>query len=618
MPPKNPKPYTRPFQELWTTEYGFVSRGEKAICSLCFKDVVCRTSSIKRHFESIHASELNSKPKEEQVEIVKKAVLRYTKQSCYFRREAGAKNKSTEASFVLAKSVIENAKPFTDGEYLKTTFYRCAEVLFGDLPNKNTILARIKDMPASRRTIERRMTDMVDDVVGQQTVSLRNAEVFSVALDESVDLNDIPRLAVVARFSQNGKVYEELCCLAPLFNTTTGEDILLAFVKFFEKQGVDLNKVFAVTTDGAPAMVGKHREFVKLLEERIGRNVMKVHCIIHQENLCAKLSNSSLNDVMLLVTKIVNFLVARSSTIHRQFRNLLNEYDSCYGDIPVHCNIRWLSRGKVLNRFIECFSEIKMFLTEKGQVHPELSNDDWVVKLMFLADITEHLNELNVRLQGKGQTILSLYESWLAFVAKLKMFNADIQKGNLQYFKNLQKHVGDCDVNLVTLKIYMSELVAKFCNRFQEFQRFGPVFVFLIQPEICSNIDLSIFEWLQINEFRMQIIDFKTSALWVAKFADLRKSIQLSEDDQAILIAECWDSLPPKFSSLKRVAKALLSAFGSTYICEQIFSQMKNILSPNRNRLTVDHSEACVVLKVTNFPADIFKLSISKQKQDLQ
>ena len=81
--------------------------------------------------------------------------------------------------------------------------------------------------------------------------------------------------------------------------------------------------------------------------------------------------------------------VARSCTIHRQFRNLLNEYDSCYGDISVHCNIRWLSRGKVLNRFIECFSEIKMFLTEKGQVHSELSNDDWVVKLnkAFCSDI---------------------------------------------------------------------------------------------------------------------------------------------------------------------------------------------------------------------------------------
>ena len=342
---------------------------------------------------------------------------------------------------------------------------------------------------------------------------------------------------------------------------------------------------------------------------------MKVHCIIHQENLCAKISNTSLNDVMVKVTKIVNFLVARSSTIHRQFRQLLDEYDSCYGDIPLHCDVRWLSRGKVLNRFVECLFEIKMFLVERGEVYPQLNDDDWLVKLMFLADITTHLNDLNVSLQGGGQTILTLYESWKAFVAKLKIFATDLQKGNLQYFKYLKNHVGNRDVNLVSLQIYLSQLLAQFSNRFQEFQHFGPVFVFLIQPEVCMDIDLSIFEWLEVDMFQMELIDLKTSTLYGTKFSELRKSIELSNDDQATLILECWDSLPSKFRTLERIAKAFLSAFGSTYVCEQIFSQMKNILSPNRNSLTVDNSEACIVLKVTNFEPDISKLSSAAQAQ---
>ena len=269
MPPKNYKPYNRPFHELWTKEYGFVSRGEKAICSLCLKDVVCRTSSIKRHFECTHSKELNSKSKEEKTDIIRSAVLRINQQSSCFSKEAVTKNRSTEASFVITKSVIKNGKPFSDGEYLKDTFLSCAKVLFGDLANKNTIFARIRDMPASRRTIQRRLTEMVDDVVRQQTASLRNAEVFSVALDESVDVNDIPRLAVMIRYSHNGIVYEELGCLAPLYTTTTGKDILSVFVDFFEKKDVDLKKVFAVTTDGAPAMVGTNKGFVKLLEKKL-------------------------------------------------------------------------------------------------------------------------------------------------------------------------------------------------------------------------------------------------------------------------------------------------------------------------------------------------------------
>ena len=68
-------------------------------------------------------------------------------------------------------------------------------------------------MPISLRTVERRITDMATDVTEQQTVALKGANVFSVALDESMDINDNPSLAIVARYCSNGEVHEELCCL---------------------------------------------------------------------------------------------------------------------------------------------------------------------------------------------------------------------------------------------------------------------------------------------------------------------------------------------------------------------------------------------------------------------
>ena len=102
---------------------------------------------------------------------------------------------------------------------------------------------------------------------------------------------------------------------------------------------------------------------------------MKLHCIFHQENLCAKISNSSLNDVMSTVTKIVNFLVARSATTHRQFRPLLKAIESSYRDLPLHCNVRWLSRGKVLLRFVGCQVEIKIFLKGQRKAYHELEEN---------------------------------------------------------------------------------------------------------------------------------------------------------------------------------------------------------------------------------------------------
>ena len=75
--------------------------------------------------------------------------------------------------------VAKNEKPFTDGVLVKEAFLNFAEMLFGDLPNKCTIISRIKDMHISPRTVERRITDMATDVTEQQTVALKRA-MFSV------------------------------------------------------------------------------------------------------------------------------------------------------------------------------------------------------------------------------------------------------------------------------------------------------------------------------------------------------------------------------------------------------------------------------------------------------
>ena len=70
-------------------------------------------------------------------------------------------------------------------------------------------------MPVSARTIERRITNITKDVSKQQTIALKTANVFSVALDESIDINNNPRLTVVARCCCEGcsEVHEELRCL---------------------------------------------------------------------------------------------------------------------------------------------------------------------------------------------------------------------------------------------------------------------------------------------------------------------------------------------------------------------------------------------------------------------
>ncbi|CAM2115545.1 unnamed protein product [Caretta caretta] len=157
---------------------------------------------------------------------------------------------------------------------------------------------------------------MAENINEKQTPALKDIVVLSVAVDDSMDINNVPCLAVVARYCASNEIQEELCYLKPLHSTTKGEDTVESFVSHFEERGIDIRKIFCVTRDGVPAMVGKQNGFVKLLEDQIGRSTVKFHCINHQENLCAKISNSELNNVMNIVVRIVNFLVAQSALTH--------------------------------------------------------------------------------------------------------------------------------------------------------------------------------------------------------------------------------------------------------------------------------------------------------------
>ena len=69
-----------------------------------------------------------------------------------------------------------------------------------------------------------------------------------------------------------------------------------------------------------------------------------------------------------------------------------------YVDLPLYTHVRWLSRGNVLNKFVSCLEHIEVFLNEKEQHFPEWDDkEEWRCKLMFLTDLTKHLNELNLR-----------------------------------------------------------------------------------------------------------------------------------------------------------------------------------------------------------------------------
>ena len=75
----------------------------------------------------------------------------------------------------------------------------------------------------------------------------------------------------------------------------------------------------------------------------------------------------------------------------------------------------------------------------------------WITSLVYLADIFEKLNILNIKLQGKNTNIIQLHDNLKAFVEKLQNWRQKVVDGNIAMFDRLSSY--KIDEQLKTLII---------------------------------------------------------------------------------------------------------------------------------------------------------------------
>ena len=64
--------------------------------------------------------------------------------------------------------------------------------------------------------------------------------------------------------------------------------------------------------------------------------------------------------------------------------------------------------GQGAGREYELRKELKVFLTNEGSDYAKLlASDEWCARISYLADIFYHLNELNTRMQGRNENLLT-------------------------------------------------------------------------------------------------------------------------------------------------------------------------------------------------------------------
>lgn len=279
-----------------------------------------------------------------------------------------------------------------------------ADTLFDNFKNKAEIMSAIKSVQLSANTMMQRVEAMSSDVVSQLKTDFDRSSYFSLQLDESTDVVDTAQLAVFVRMVfENFETKEELLKVVPLTGQTTGKDIFFAFKKIIESENIPVKKLVGLAYNGAPVMVGVYKGFIALCRKDSDMpKFASYHSIIHQQALCGQFL--SLNNVTKTVVKVVNKIRAHALQ-RRMFRELTEELQCQYGDLLLHTEVRWLSRGRVLQRFKDLLPALVTFFKEQGRPFIELEDPHWLQDFAFLTETTENLNILNLLLQGEDKDI---------------------------------------------------------------------------------------------------------------------------------------------------------------------------------------------------------------------
>jgi len=234
----------------------------------------------------------------------------------------------------------------------------------------------------------------------------------------------------------------------------------------------------------------------------------------------------------------------------------------------------------VLKRFFDLRGEIGHFMEVKGKPIMELQCPLWLQDLAFMVDITEHLNNLNKMLQGRKKIVTQYYDSIRAFKLKLTLWETQLASGDPAHFPCL-RDVCAASVNpdMRQYKDKISGLLKEFEKRFQVFNELETEFAVFRSPFTVRASDVPV-------DMQLEIID-------------LQCNVELKDKFASVGLDTFYQYLLPGYPKLTALAAKMLCMFGTTYLCEQVFSVMNINKTKLRSKLTHKHLNEILKLAAT-------------------
>lgn len=551
------------------------------ICSKHLSNDSMRPGKLMRHLHTMHP-EYKSKP----VEFFQNELVNKTSQITSLAKFTKLTDNLLKASFEVAFMIAKSKKPYTIAEELILP----AAIKICEIIHSDKIANPLKSIPISNDSINRRIDSMGYNIKSKLITRIKQSTYFAIQLDESTDITNYAKLMVFVRYAHNFEIYDDLLFLGEFLTTTKGIDIFLKVNEFFIDNRLEWMKCIGICSDGAAAMTGRYSGFIAEVK-KISPNAKHINCLIHREQLVFRKICPEINEVMCSVIKIVNYIKNRAVN-SRLFSTLCKEMGSLHKVLLYHTEIRWLSRGKVLNRIIELKDELRLFLLDKN---PDLAslfnNQKWMCLLFYLADFFDKVNQLNLSLQGKYTNIIVLNTKLVAFQQKLSYWSNEFNSGNIEIFPCLDEFLTS---NEILLPIDVKSTIM---NHLEETKLFF--------AKYFPNIDRDKkYDWIRTPfapTLQYDHIPWKVRE----ELIEIRSDNTLEIEFNSKSISEFWLRRQEEYPTIANEALLNLIPFATTYLCETAFSSLLLIKNKHRSCLSNNLIEQNLRICVSDISPDI-------------